>query len=169
MFEPILAKEQVIKGNIEIFKQGVNESTNEITVLPDVTFLIESKTDGSIYRIITNADGKATTETIGGIPYDTYLVSEEKAPDGYLPCEPFEVCINEDGKTLLFVIDNKKCENEEIIVEDTEIIDENPPVNYEEEDEPVRTGDHNPLVKYISLTMITLLIVILCLKKKTTP
>lgn len=40
--------------------------------------------------------------------YDTYIVSEKKAPEGLTPVGDFEITIEEDAKTLYYILENKK-------------------------------------------------------------
>lgn len=42
------------------------------------------------------------------IVYDTYIVSEKKAPEGLTPVGDFEITIEEDAKTLYYILENKK-------------------------------------------------------------
>ncbi|MCQ4795624.1 hypothetical protein NE604_08260, partial [Anaerofustis stercorihominis] len=44
----------------------------------------------------------------GGLVYDTYIVSEKKAPEGLTPVGDFEITIEEDAKTLYYILENKK-------------------------------------------------------------
>lgn len=40
--------------------------------------------------------------------YDTYVVSEENAPDGLRPVKDFEITVREDGKTLYYILEDKR-------------------------------------------------------------
>lgn len=98
------------KGNVEIIKSGVHPDDKETTRIPlqGIQFEFQSKTDGKTYTIITDAEGKASTEVLGGLYLDTYIVTEKNTPTGYEPCNPFEVTITEDGQILSYNIDNEE-------------------------------------------------------------
>lgn len=102
--------EEVIKSNVKITKYGVNpdDAANIKTPLAGIDFVFTSKTDGTTYTITTDKDGMASTDSIGGIPYDTYIVTEKNTPKEYDSAEPFEVTIDEDGKTLTYEVINKE-------------------------------------------------------------
>ena len=63
--------------------------------------------------IETDENGYASTmgrpeEEQKGLPYDTYIISEENAPEGFAPADDFEVTIDEDGEILYYILENKQ-------------------------------------------------------------
>lgn len=111
--------EEVIKGNIQIIKYGEsNEETDDSSAdikhpLEGVKFHLTSKTTQKVYTIITDEQGIASTTQLkdednkhGGIPFDTYIVTEESPYPEYDPVAPFEVTVNEEGKTYYYILRN---------------------------------------------------------------
>ena len=39
-----------------------------------------------------------------GLVYDTYTISEENAPEGFMPVDDFEVTIDEEGEILYYIL-----------------------------------------------------------------
>lgn len=82
--------------------------------LEGIVFTITSKTTGWQCEIVTDENGYASTfrqgeeQQKGGLVYDTYIVSEKKAPEGLTPVGDFEITIEEDAKTLYYILENKK-------------------------------------------------------------
>ena len=113
IFNTVQAPEEVIKGNVLIHKFYYGE--DQVTKIPmkDVVFVFTSKTRGDEYRVKTNTEGNATTEELGGLPYDTYVVEEENTPEGYERCEGFEVVIDGKEDILTYEIENKIIEKED--------------------------------------------------------
>lgn len=102
--------DEVIKGRISIAKfaeEGLagQGNTNPKPPLKGVVFEIRLKSTGVLVNTLTtNSDGLATSVLL---PYGTYTVTETKTMDGYLPCGPFEVFVDENGKTFNYIIENK--------------------------------------------------------------
>lgn len=99
--------EDVIRGDVEIIKvyQPENNKDDTLQGIEGVEFTITSKTTNKVVmKITTDKNGKATTKTEeyprGSLPYDTYIISETRTPEGYNPIRPFEVTIKEDQVTL---------------------------------------------------------------------
>ena len=70
-----------------------------------------SKTTGDVYTIITDEQGVATTKQLGtsdrgNLPFDTYTVSEESPYPEYDIIAPFEVTVDEEGKTYTYILRN---------------------------------------------------------------
>lgn len=100
-------KNDIIRGDVEIVKIAENEEEEQdtLTGLAGVEFTFTSKTSGKeVKKIVTDKNGFATTKSDeypkGSLPFDTYLVTETKVPEGFKPVEPFEVTIKEHGVTL---------------------------------------------------------------------
>ena len=108
--------ENVIRGDIQIIKYGeTNDETDDSAAdikrpLEGVKFHLESKTTGDVYTIITDEQGIASTTQLGnergGLPFDTYIVTEESPYPEYDLVAPFEVTISEEGKTLYYILRN---------------------------------------------------------------
>lgn len=107
-----LTDEPVIypKGNVKIVKSGVHpdDKANTRTPLEGIQFVFKSKSDGKTYIITTDKEGKASTESLGGLFTDTYIVTEKNTPSNYISCDSFEVTITEDAQTLSYDIDNEE-------------------------------------------------------------
>ena len=67
------------KGNVKIVKSGVHPDDKDNTRVPmeGIQFEFKSKTDGKTYTVTTDVDGKASTEALGGLYLDTYIVTEK--------------------------------------------------------------------------------------------
>ncbi len=110
----LFIEESLIKGKIAIRKYSKAEGYEEMPVLAGAVFCVyPTETlcyleDGSIdYKnsvkaitgengsteMITNEEGEAVSILL---PYGTYLVHEEKAPDNHIPAQDFEVTIGSD-------------------------------------------------------------------------
>ena len=79
--------------------------------LKDIKFHLTSKTTGDVYTIITDEQGVATTKRLGtsdrgNLPFDTYTVSEESPYPEYDIIAPFEVTVDEEGKTYTYILRN---------------------------------------------------------------
>ena len=98
------------KGNVKIVKSGVHpdDRASTRTPLEGILFEFKSKTDGKTYTITTDAEGKASTESLGGLFLDTYIVTERNTPSNYISCNPFEVTITKGGQTLSYDIENEE-------------------------------------------------------------
>lgn len=111
--------EEIIRGDIQIVKYGENNAETDDSSadikrpLEGVKFHLESKTTGEVYTIITDEQGIASTTQLrdednerGGLPFDTYIVTEESPYPEYDPVAPFEVTIDTEGKTLYYILRN---------------------------------------------------------------
>ena len=116
--QSMMLKDQVIKGGIEIVKIGnkplVNKIMDKLTGKSDnvkpklegAEFTITSKTKGKPVKVITtDKDGKASTGKT--LPYDSYIMTETKTPEGYLPIEPIEFTISEEDQKFFWVLEDK--------------------------------------------------------------
>ena len=110
-------KEEVIRGDIQLVKYG--ESNDEPgdsgadikKPLKDIKFHLTSKTNGDVYTIITDENGFASTKQFGNsergnLPFDTYTVTEESPYPEYDIIAPFEVTVDEEGKTYSYILRN---------------------------------------------------------------
>lgn len=106
--------EQVIRGDLQIVKFGEDEDEEEDqkTSLEGIVFTVTSKTTGEQIQIVTDENGYASTEGVeegkGGLIFDTYLVSEENAPEGFVAVDDFEITISEEGQTLSYILEDKR-------------------------------------------------------------
>lgn len=111
--------EDVIRGDIQIVKYGENNAETDDSSadikrpLEGVKFHLTSKTTQEVYTIITDEQGVASTTQLvnddderGGIPFDTYVITEESPYPEYDPVAPFEVTISEEGQTLYYILRN---------------------------------------------------------------
>ena len=111
--------EDVIRGDIQIVKYGEsNAETDDSSAdikrpLEGVKFHLTSKTTQEVYTIITDEQGIASTTQLrdednerGGLPFDTYIVTEESPYPEYDEVAPFEVTIDTEGKTLYYILRN---------------------------------------------------------------
>lgn len=111
--------EDVIRGDIQIVKYGENNAETDDSSadikrpLEGVKFHLTSKTTQEVYTIITDEQGIASTTQLrdednerGGLPFDTYIVTEESPYPEYDPVAPFEVTIDTEGKTLYYILRN---------------------------------------------------------------
>lgn len=102
----VTAKEDVIRGNLEIIKIAENEDPEDDTLhgLEGAEFTIVSKTTGEEWVITSDKDGVATTVNEeyprGTLPFDTYTITERKTPEGYETIQPFDVTIKDEGVLL---------------------------------------------------------------------
>lgn len=110
-------KEEVIRGDIQLVKYGeTNDEPGDSGAdikkpLKDIKFHLTSKTTGDVYTIITDEQGVATTKQLGtsdrgNLPFDTYTVSEESPYPEYDIIAPFEVTVDEEGKTYTYILRN---------------------------------------------------------------
>lgn len=110
-------KEEVIRGDVQLVKYG--ESNDEPgdsgadikKPLKDIKFHLTSKTNGDVYTIITDENGFASTKQFGNsergnLPFDTYTVTEESPYPEYDIIVPFEVTVDEEGKTYSYILRN---------------------------------------------------------------
>lgn len=106
--------EQIIRGDLQLvkFREDEDENQDQKTSLEGIVFTVTSKTTGEEIQIITDENGYASTKTEGGerggLVYDTYVVSEENAPEGLLPVEDFEITVSEEGRTLYYILEDKR-------------------------------------------------------------
>lgn len=110
-------EEEVICGDIQLVKYGeTNDEPGDSGAdikkpLKDIKFHLTSKTTGDVYTIITDEQGVATTKQLGtsdrgNLPFDTYTVSEESPYPEYDIIAPFEVTVDEEGKTYTYILRN---------------------------------------------------------------
>lgn len=110
-------EEEVIRGDIQLVKYGeTNDEPGDSGAdikkpLKDIKFHLTSKTTGDVYTIITDEQGVATTKRLGtsdrgNLPFDTYTVSEESPYPEYDIIAPFEVTVDEEGKTYTYILRN---------------------------------------------------------------
>ncbi|EPE1781278.1 MSCRAMM family protein, partial [Enterococcus hirae] len=116
--QSMTVKDQVIKGGIEIVKIGdkplvkkvmdkvTGKSDNVKPKIEGAEFTITSKTTGKPVKVITtDKDGKASTGKT--LPYDSYVMTETKTPEGYLTIDPIEFTISEEDQKLFWVLEDK--------------------------------------------------------------
>ena len=107
--------DQVIKGQIEINKTAETPLAGQDTrlahpPLSGAVFEVRLTSTGKLIdTFITDEDGCALSYDL---PYGTYTVTETIAPEGYLPCDPFEVSITEDGEIKSFDIEDTVIRNQ---------------------------------------------------------
>lgn len=94
----------VKKGDFLFQKKAYDEDNKTSVPLKGATFTVTSKTTGKIVlTLVSNDNGIVTTKIDDKknetLPYDTYIITETKAPDGHLPVDPFEIEITENGIT----------------------------------------------------------------------
>ena len=110
-------EEEVIRGDIQLVKYGENndepgDSGADIKKpLKDIKFHLTSKTNGDVYTIITDENGlgdvyKRQNSERGNLPFDTYTVTEESPYPEYDIIVPFEVTVDEEGKTYSYILRN---------------------------------------------------------------
>lgn len=104
--------EQVVKGHIQIvkFAQAEDPEQEQRQPLEGIRFSITSKTTGRTTVIETDENGYASTMQTeeGGLAYDTYVIREENAPEGFIPADSFEAAIDKDGETLYYILENRQ-------------------------------------------------------------
>ena len=105
--------EQIIRGDLQLvkFREDEDENQDQKTSLEGIVFTVASKTTGEEIQIITDENGYASTKGEGGkggLVYDTYVVREENPPDGLLPVGDFEITVTEEGKTLYYILEDKR-------------------------------------------------------------
>lgn len=107
--------DQVIRGHIKIvkFREDADSEQEQKSPLPGIRFRITSKTTGKTTVIETDENGCASTDRNSeggrnGLVYDTYTISEENAPEGFMPVDDFEVTIDEEGEILYYILENKQ-------------------------------------------------------------
>ena len=114
--------EQVIRGDVEIAKiSGANNDVDQQSGLSGIVFALTSMTTGKTYAITTNDNGFATTKAlipagsgqIGALPYDTYLIHEERdsVPAGLAPVKDFTAQITTNGQRLQYVLNDASIES----------------------------------------------------------
>ena len=106
--------EEVLRGDLQIvkFREDEDEKEEQKTPLDGIIFTVTSKTTGEQIEIVTDENGYASTCTKegnrGNLVYDTYIVSEKNAPEGLIPADDFEITISEEGRTLFYILENKR-------------------------------------------------------------
>lgn len=100
----IPVEEQVIRGDISIVKIDGNhgEDDDKLPPIEGAEFTITSKTKNEVVcKLVTDEHGLASTKDLpnrnplGYLPYDTYIITETKTPEGYKPVEEFEIKLNQ--------------------------------------------------------------------------
>ncbi len=101
--------EKVIRGELQIIKIGQDEDEEAEFRRPleGVVFEITSRTTGKSVRIVTDEKGFASSEQVGNLPFDTYVVSEVMTPSGYDPVEDFEITVSEEGQLFYYILEDK--------------------------------------------------------------
>ena len=101
--------EKVIRGELQIIKIGQDEDEEAEFRKPleGVVFEITSRTTGESVQIVTDEKGFASSEQVGNLPFDTYVVSEVITPDGYDPVEDFEITVSEEGQLFYYILEDK--------------------------------------------------------------
>lgn len=133
--------EEVVKGELELRKFGVNTKEGERIVLAGVEFTVTEKATGKeVQVLVTDEDGRAGAELV----YGTYVVSETKVPEGYRPSEPFEVIVTEDGQKRYYELENEKIPDRE--------------------QSAVRTGDCGNLIFLILCIQVSCVLVLFCVR-----
>ena len=101
--------EEIIRGELQIVKVGqdADGKAGDKKPLEGAVFEITSKTTGESFRIKTDKEGYASSGQAGGLPFDTYVVSEVVTPAGYEPVEDFEITVREEGQILHYILEDK--------------------------------------------------------------
>ena len=101
-------KEDIIKGQIQLFKYTDDNDESEINpVEPNAEFEIYLKSSGgydNCYEserdyLVTDENGIATSKAL---PYGTYVVHQTKGTEGYIFVDDFEVFIDTNGKVYRY-------------------------------------------------------------------
>ena len=108
-------EDHVIRGHIQIvkFQEAADSEQEQKVPLSGIRFSVTSETTGETMVIETDENGYASTmqdteADQGGLVYDTYVISEENAPEGFTPADDFKVTIDEDGEILYYILENKQ-------------------------------------------------------------
>lgn len=115
-------KEQVIKGEFDLVKVAgdqsevarlvnVDEAAKSKHALKDIEFTVTSDTTKKVIK--TGKTDEKGYLHFTDLPYDTYTVTETKAPDGYTAVKPFKVTIKEQGQFFHYKVENKQPETPE--------------------------------------------------------
>ncbi|MCO5511235.1 SpaA isopeptide-forming pilin-related protein, partial [Enterococcus hirae] len=90
----------------KVMDKVTGKSDNVKPKLEGAEFTITSKTTGKPVKVITtDKDGKASTGKT--LPYDSYVMTETKTPEGYLTIDPIEFTISEEDQKLFWVLEDK--------------------------------------------------------------
>lgn len=118
-------QEKVIKGKIEIYKHfGDGNTTDFVIPEENAVFQVYLKSAGSYdnaksterSELVTNSYGYAITDDL---PYGVYVVEQVSGKEGKELMPPFEVTINDNGRTYPFFINNATFEADiEIVKKD---------------------------------------------------
>lgn len=106
--------DRIIRGGLQLvkFRESDDEKEDQKQSLEGICFTVTSKTTGETLEIVTDENGYAQTpvdeEGRGSLVYDTYVISEKNTPAGLKPVEDFEITISEEGRTLYYILENKK-------------------------------------------------------------
>ncbi|MDY3918609.1 MAG: SpaA isopeptide-forming pilin-related protein [Candidatus Limivivens sp.] len=118
-------KERPIRGDLELIKVGEMAEGEDSAIrqpLEGAEFTLTGKGSGQSYVIVTDQDGYATTKRLkdekgeyltekyegGALPFDTYVVSETRTPEGYYAVEDFEVEIAEQGYCYRYILEDRQ-------------------------------------------------------------
>ena len=106
-------RNDVIRGDVQIVKFG-EQSGNIQRPLEGVQFHFTSQTTGEVFTIVTDNQGFAHTNQLGnpkgGLPFDTYEVTETSPYEEFNIIEPFEITIDTQSHTLFLIIKNEGIE-----------------------------------------------------------
>lgn len=107
--ETAAVKNEVIKGRIELLKFGESD-TGIMPPLANVKFEVRLKSSNELYDTITTDENGSGTSKL--LPYGLYVVTELRsdANEDYELLPPFEVFINEHGKTYSYILENERIE-----------------------------------------------------------
>lgn len=114
-YEKVTVPEKIVRGDVQLvkFTEDTDQEKDQKTPLKGIVFTLTSKTTGEVYRITTDENGYATTKQLGisergNLVYDTYVVHESNTPEGVNPVKDFEVKIQEEGKTMYYILEDKQ-------------------------------------------------------------
>ncbi|MEG2441716.1 MAG: SpaA isopeptide-forming pilin-related protein [Acetivibrio sp.] len=107
----VKSKETVIRGDVKLIKfgqdkMGVDSSIK--TPLEGVEFTMTHQTTGETVRVVTDANGEATTKSDqyprGRLVYGTWKLEETKTPEGYDSIEPVTFTVQEEEQQFQFIV-----------------------------------------------------------------
>ena len=135
-FSKVRVSQEIIRGDVEIFKYVEEESVKK--PLKGISFTFTSRSTGEAFTIITDENGYASTKQLGisirgNLVYDTYVVTETHDYPEYGIISPFEVVISLEGKVLYYSVKNDLTE--------TKVVVEEKPEPEPEPEQPTKTED----------------------------
>ena len=109
-FSKIRVRQEVIRGDVEIFKY-VEEEEGVRKPLEGIAFTLTSRSTGEAFTIVTDENGYASTTQLGisnrgNLLFDTYVVTETHDYPEYGVIAPFEVVISSEGQVLHYSVKN---------------------------------------------------------------